>query len=354
VTGTITPPRRPAPRSHDGTEDREDPRIARRREDVESAARRRRRIVLAALGALVLLSVAAVAALRSPLLDVDRVQVAGSTTVDAAAVRDASGIDVGDALVDVDLGAARRAVMAVPGVASARVERDWPGTVRISVTDEVGLAVLVIGEERTVIGRGGRVLGPAADDQSGTEGSTPDQSGTEGSTADPDGLPQVVVEDGAVTGPLEPGAQVPAALDGLVVVVEQLPEQVRFRLGSIELSRKGSLTFVLADDAGRVAFGRPEQVPAKLLAAASMLAGARLDCLDVLDVREPGRPTISRRAGCDAGAPTVGASTTVPTTTTPQAGTARKGATTGSTGSGGTAGTASKGATTTTATGGPG
>ncbi|UDY35979.1 cell division protein FtsQ/DivIB [Dermatobacter hominis] len=353
MTGTITPPRRPPARAAEQGTGREDPRMARRREDVQAAARRRRRIVAAVVAALVALSAAAVGVLRSPLLDVDRVSVAGSTSVDADAVRRASGIDRGDALVDVDLGAARRAVMALPGVASARVARDWPGTVRISVTDEVALAVLVVDDRRTVIGRGGRVLGPAAGDDGDGGGATGAADGAAGEPVEGAGLPQVAVEDTSIGARLATGDQVPEELDGLVVVLEQLPEQVRFRLGTVELARDGAVTFVLADDAGRVILGRPEEVPAKLLTAASLLAGARLDCLDVLDVREPGRPTISRRAGCDPGAPTVGASTTVPTTTTPK-GTGGAGTKKGTAGNGTTGGAATKGATTTTAAGGTG
>ena len=328
MTGTIAPPRKPAKR-RDDDHGREDPRIAERRAGVRSAARRRRRIVLAVVGALVLLSAAVVGLLRSPLLDVDRIQVAGSNQVDRAEVVRASGVGVGDPLVDVDLAAARRAVMALPGVASARVERDWPGTIRISVTDEVALAVVVADERRTVVARGGRVLGPAAGEDV-----------EDGVAAD--GLPEVRVEDPSLVAGLEPGASVPEPLAATLVVVEQLPRQLSSRLGAVEVSDGGSLRFVLADEAGVVEFGRPEEVPAKLLSAASVLAGARLECLDVLDVREPGRPTISRRDGCDVGPPTVGASTTVPTTTTPSKRTA------------GTSGTATKGATTTTASGGAG
>lgn len=310
MTRTIQPPR-PKPVGA------EDPRIARRRQEVADAGRRRRRIVLIALATVVGVVAAAFGLLRSPLLDVDRVLVAGSNSIDRDTVVGASGIGRGDALVDVDVAAARAAVMEVPGVASARVELDWPGTVRISVTDEAPLAVIGVGDRRVVVARGGRVI------EASPEGDQP-------------ALPLVTPDDAGLLDGLAPGDQVPDALAPVVVVLEQVTEPLRSRLGGVDVGHDGTLTLLLApgdgddDGGGTVAFGRPEDVPAKLLAVASMLAAANVECLDVLDVSEPLRPTISRRDGCDPGPPTVGTTTTVPATTTPK----RTGTTT-STGGGG-------------------
>ncbi len=305
MTSTLTPPRRRPTAGDDPSA--EDPRIARRRQQVEAERGRRRRWILIAVAVVAGLLAAGFGLLRSPLLDVDRIVVAGSNAVDRDEVTDASGIGRGDAMVDVDLAAARDAVMALPGVASATVEREWPGTVRISVTDERALAVVGNEQRRILVGRGGRVLGeaPASDDPAVA------------------GLPLVTPEDPALVDSVEPGADAPDAVVAATVVLEQMTEPLRSALGGVDLAEDGSLTLLLRDDpavegtGGRVEFGAPEEVPAKLLATSSMLAGARMDCLDVLDVREPSRPTISRVPGCDAGEPTVGA-TTVPTTTTPK------------------------------------
>lgn len=306
MTSTLTPQRgRRRPEGDEPTT--EDPRIARRRQQVEAERGRRRRGILIAVAVVAGLLAAVVAVLRSPVLDVDRVVVAGSNSIDDDDVVRASGIGRGDAMVDVDLAAARDAVMALPDVASARVEREWPGTVRISVTDERPIAVVGTDERRVLVGRGGRVLGeaPALDDPSVA------------------GLPLVTPADSALVDAVEPGAEAPAAVVATVVVLEQMIDPLRGALGGIDLAEDGSLTLLLRDDpavegtGGRIELGVPEEVPAKLLAAASMLAGARMDCLDVLDVREPSRPTISRVPDCDAGEPTVGA-TTVPTTTAPK------------------------------------
>jgi len=279
--------------------------MARRRLDVQAALRTRRRLVLLVAVGVVGLVVAVVAVLRSPLLDVDTVLVAGSTTVDRAEVARASGVRRGDAMVDVDPVSARAAVMALPGVASARVERDWPGRVRISITDEVPILVVESAGSAWVVGRGGRVLESVGVDPS-TGQPPPAESPTD---QDRSSLLKVSVDPSVLTDgadPLRPGQQVPRSFAGTVLVAEQMSTTLREKLAGVEVAGDGSLTLVLHDDAGRVAFGRPEAVPAKLMAIDSVLAGVDLTCMDVLDVSEPSRPTVSRRDGCRVNPPTVG------------------------------------------------
>ncbi|HMR94994.1 MAG TPA: FtsQ-type POTRA domain-containing protein [Microthrixaceae bacterium] len=324
MTDTLSPPRRASRarsdrtrlRSGDATprvvdaEPGEDPRIRDRRRSVQADRRRRRRAVLFVALAVVVLVASAVALSRSAWFDVDRIVVDGPDGLDRDELRQASGIDRGDAMVDVDLSAARRSIMALPSVASARVEREWPGTIRVVVRAEIPLAVLAGEDRRVLVGRGGRVLAElGAEDRA------------------PDGLPTVSVEDPSALSALEVGATLPEPLSPVVVVLEQLPEPLRSRSSAVTLDAAGNLSMALrADPAvdgsdGTVELGRADELPSKLLAAASIVAGARMECLDVLDVREPSRPTISRDRGCDPGPPTVGA-TTVPARTEPD-GTAR-------------------------------
>jgi len=325
VTDTLT---RPGP-TRAGTSE-EDPRIARRRKDVVAERRHRRRVVAAWIGAAVALLAALFGLTRSPLLDVDRVVVSGGDHVENDQVVRASGIRTGDALVGVDVAAARTAVMALPGVASARVEREWPDAVRIVVTDEVPVAVLVASGQSVVVARGGRIIGAAP--------SSKDPSQLTGAS--------VLAADGVAVATLKAGDQVPDLFAPAVVALEQMSGPLRAATSSVEVAADGSLTLTLRDDSslgvagGHIELGSPDGLPAKLLSASSMVAAARMACLDVLDVREPSRPTITRSAGCDSGQPTVGAptvpgaaGTTKPTTTVPrstttvpagQAGTAQK------------------------------
>lgn len=328
MTDTLTPPRRSTPdrsdrgalRPSDGTSRRagtgpdEDPRIRDRRRAVQAEGRRRRRTLVIVAAVLVVLVSAAVAISRSAWFDVDRVVVVGPDAIDHEEVRRASGIDRGDAMVDVDPARARRSVMALPSVSSARVEREWPGTVRVVVRAETPLAVFAGEDRRVVVGRGGRVLSEVGADDPAVEA-----------------LPTVTVADPSAVPALEVGSALPESLSPVAVMLEQMPEPLRSRIGGVTVADDGGLSISLRGDpavegsAGTVQLGPPDELPSKLLAAASMVAGARLDCLDVLDVREPTRPTISRDRGCDPGPPTVG-DTTAPTTTAP----ARSGRTTSS------------------------
>ena len=302
MTDTLT---RPSPNRSDGAG--EDPRIARRRKGVEADRRHRRRVVALAVAGVVALLAGLFGLTRSPLLDVDSIVVSGADHTDHDQVVQASGIRTGDPLIGVDLAAARTAVMALPGVASARVTREWPASVRIVVTDEVPVMVLAVAEQRVVVARGGRIIGVAPDAE------------------DPlvSALGSIVAADGLNIGMLKVGAQVPDVFAPAVVALEQMTEPLTSAVASIGVAADGSLTLTLRDDStlglagGHVEMGSPDSLPAKLIAAASMVATARMACLDVLDVREPSRPTITRVSGCDAGQPTVGA-TTVPTTTAPK------------------------------------
>lgn len=236
---------------------------------------------------------------RSPALDVDRIVVGGADRVGRDTVIEASGVSTGGALVDLDLALIRERLMATPGIASARVEITWPDTVRIAVTEEQDFVVVATPAGSVVVARGGRVLA--------TADTTGDTTGG--------GLPVLTVEGGPAVD-LRPGSAVPPAVRDALVVLEQVPASIAEELTRATMTADGSLTFAL-DDGGSVHFGPPEEVPAKLLATATALGG-RIDraCLDVLDVLEPTRPTISRRNGCVVAPPTVGA----PTTTTPRGG----------------------------------
>ena len=272
----------------------EDPRLASRRAQVQEAVRSRRRRIALAVIAVIAVVAGCILITRSPLLDVDRVAVTGASNVPARRIVAASGLAPGDVLVDLDAAGARRRVMAVPGIASARVTVEWPDTVRIRVTEDRRLVRVMVGESAVEIARGGRVLGPV----------TP---------ADGEDLPALPVlrADSVVLDSLRPGRPVPSELSDAMVVFEQMPTSVAPRLAAATLAADGSLEFALPDDGGTVRFGTPDEIPAKLLAAATMLGGGVVtDCLDVLDIREPTRPTMSRKQGCQLAPPTVGATTT--------------------------------------------
>ena len=112
-----------------------EPRLQERRQAVRDEARIRRRRGLAVVAVVAGVVGALVAAVFSPLLDVDEVRVAGADRLDAAELVAASGIEVGDRMISLELDQARDALRGLPGVRSARVEREWPSVVRTTITE---------------------------------------------------------------------------------------------------------------------------------------------------------------------------------------------------------------------------
>jgi cell division protein FtsQ len=110
-----------------------DERFLDRREAVARRRRDRIRRVFLLVALVAVLAGAAVIAVRSPLLDVDRVDVRGVGDARARAVVGASGLEHGDPMLWVDEHAVEQRIEALPWVARARVVRDWPGNVRIAV-----------------------------------------------------------------------------------------------------------------------------------------------------------------------------------------------------------------------------
>lgn len=254
-----------------------DPRLAQRRQEVAASSgrgRRRRALVLAGV---VLAAVAAmVSVLFTPLLDVDHVRVEGAGTLQVTDALQASGVELGARMVEVDLAEVRDALLDVPGVRSATVERQWPSTIRIRLTEEVPLAVVRLGDQQTVVSSIGRVLDDVA----------------------PDGLVPVEVEQlELVDGEREGERHVPEEVLAAAQTVHRLAPAAREQVASAQLSAEGSLSLVLTDGA-TIRFGSTEDLPEKLTAAEGVLGQVQPACREVIDVQEPSRVTVSRRSGC--------------------------------------------------------
>ena len=103
----------------------------------ERTERRLRRIRWRRIGivlAVVAAVVGAVAIYWSPLLRVQEVQIVGASKVDAAQVAQLAGL-AGDSMFNLSLERAQARIEALPLVRSASLERRWPQTVRIQVTE---------------------------------------------------------------------------------------------------------------------------------------------------------------------------------------------------------------------------
>jgi cell division protein FtsQ len=261
-----------------------EPRIVERRQTVERMARRRRHRVFAVFGLVLALVAAGIGATMSPLLDIDRITVVGEQRLSADELIEASGLQRGERLVDVDVNAARRSLMALPLVASARVVRDWPDAVRITLTEEQPSLTVQAADRTVLVSRTGRVLETLSEPAPGHPVlvlDVPlDLTGTRSATG-----------DGVV------GAVISEPLRHATAVFERISDDLRGELALARLSDAGTLSFELSDGAV-VEFGPPEDVAAKLLAVQAVLSQVQRTCMATLDVREPSRPAVSRQDGC--------------------------------------------------------
>lgn len=267
-----------------------DPRLRARRIEVRrTEGRRRLRRLLIALGVTVI-CLGAWGLTRSPLLDVDHVEVSGLSQLTVDEVVAAAGITTGDALLDVDLGGATDAVAELPWVESVEVHRRWGGTVEINVTERTPVTV-VVGPESSawLVDAGGWVIAPTA----------------------PTDRPELTRVE--ATAPVEPGtALTDAELLG-VQVAGSLTVGLVAEVAAVEVASDGDVWLRLMPDAGgvdpaalpevapgRVQLGDARELADQLVAAETVLSRVDLTCVAVVDVRVASSPVVSRHPECGA------------------------------------------------------
>jgi cell division protein FtsQ len=237
-------------------------------------------------GAAVAAVVAAIAVVRSPLLDVDRIVVTGAARTGPDAVVAASGVDRGDRMVGVPLGRVAERVRRLPWVATATVRRSWPSTVRIEVRERVAVAA-------APAQGGGWILLDADRWEAGTAAEVPAH------------LARLEVPPV----PRELGRRGPAGLDPLVAVAASVPAAVGDRLVSLQPGPQAPAvagggggaaevdgTVRLPDGSTvTVRFGPPDQLARKWLALVTLLDQVDLGQVATIDLRVPGAPATTLR-----------------------------------------------------------
>lgn len=214
-----------------------DPRIERRRRTVrENTLHGRLRTILwvCVLGAVI---GAVVWILQSPLLDVQTIAVYGVSRSSVAETLENAGIEVGTPMVRVNAGELETSLEEDPWVAAARVERTFPHTVEVDISERMVAAGLTYHGGWTLLSTDGIVLG-ATD-------SLPDGSARlvmENVDPGPPGEPP---QDQMVAGGLEFATALQPDLRGNVSIVIQNGElwasvgAVSVRLGSpLEMTAK--------------------------------------------------------------------------------------------------------------------
>ena len=247
----------------------------------------RHRLRWTLVGLLVLLVGAVGVVAFTPLVAVRTVDVQGDVDVPRDRLLDAAGVHVGDPVARIDLRSARAGLRALPQVASAKVVRNWDGTVRITLTPERPLVGVVGPDAAAEVSSNGRVLRVVKD-----------------AAALPSILPRVTVER---LPRLRAGQTVGSPVDDVLEVYAEATGALLAELFDGKVDASGALTFT-SPHGGTILFGPVESVPSKLLAVETILGGRVVrNCLATLDVRDPERPTVSRQAGCAVSGPTTGA-----------------------------------------------
>jgi UDP-N-acetylmuramate dehydrogenase len=272
-----------------------DPRFEARRAAVQRDARRHRRHQALAALALIAAVVGMYGLLRSPTLDVDRIQVLGGQTSGMDAIQRALGISVGDQMVDLDLGAAEHRLEQLPWVRTARVVRSWPATLRVIVVERHPEARIADPDGRWWLADGtGRLLDVVSDPP-----------------------PDLLQVDGYVIGGQRGMQLSQRATEGLALAA-QLPLDVARRTASLRFPDPDGIDLVV-DPEDPPSQQRPDPPPSgpdlpapyavvhlgstsaadeKLLAASTVLDQVDPTCLAEIDVRVPAKPVVTRRSGC--------------------------------------------------------
>lgn len=246
-----------------------DPRIRRRRIEVRRHEGRRRLRVLVLVMVVVLLTVSGWMALRSPVLDIDAVEVEGAARTPAELVRRTAGVPDGAPMIDIDEARAARLLEALPWVEEATVERRWPGTVQIEITERKAQAV--VGREAggwELLDRRGRVLEVVPDRPAGL-------------------LPIVGIGPSGGPGSVAPGS------DGALAVVAAVSPSLASRVEAVAVIEGGDIELRLKPQ-GTVRFGPPSDIEPKLRTIETVLARVDLQRLEQLDVRLPASPVLTR------------------------------------------------------------
>lgn len=257
-----------------------DPRLRARRGAVRRAeGRRRLRFILVGLAILGLIFFGW-AALRSPLLDLDHVEITGLGPVRLAEAEQAIALEKGTPLNDIETGVIKADLEALPWVLHADVERSWPGTVQIEVVERIAVAQLTID--------GGRV---AVVDATGTVMA---EGGSEYEQ-----LPRISVEPGVALGEVEP-----QSLPGLALIAT-LPDDLLVWIEAVTYSpgasvrARGVVGLDLVGEA-EAHLGEATLLNDKVQALRAVLNGVDLSCIRVIDVAVPDFPTIQRDPVCSA------------------------------------------------------
>ena len=186
----------------------------------ERSHRRRRTLRRIGQGLLLLIPVLAAAwvVLVSSWLALDRVEVSGTSRLEPRQVVAAAQIPIGTPLARIDTDAIEGRIARLAPVADVEVRRDWPGTLRVTVTERTAAAAIAVKDGVHLVDATGVTFATETDLPAG-----------------------LVTLDVADPGPSDPATR--AAL----AVYTALPEELRRQVGSVQAPSPQAVSLLLAD-----------------------------------------------------------------------------------------------------------
>lgn len=152
-----------------------DPRLARRRREVQEASARRRLRWTISLLAVALLTGLVIAVFQSSWLAVESITIEGANRADVNTILTTAGVEQGVAMVTVRAGEVEDALRQDPWVAEAQVRVVWPRSIEVYVVEHIPIARvkngdtwLVASPQGAVLARGQRLVEPYVEIEAGT------------------------------------------------------------------------------------------------------------------------------------------------------------------------------------------
>lgn len=214
-------------------------------------SRRRRIVWLSSIGALVLLVGGSVAAAYSPLFAVEKITVAGATTLDPAAIEAALAEQVGTPLALVDTSEVKAALLAFPLIETYSLEARPPHDLTVRIVERTPIGVLRSSAGYTLVDAAGVALA---------------------TTEDPPAGQPVVEVDGGVDS---------AAFRSAGLVVRSLPADIRAALTGVRATTADDVTLTLSSGL-TVVWGSSDESGLKALAlSAALVANPGASSIDV-------------------------------------------------------------------------
>ncbi len=257
-----------------------DPRLRRRRIDVRRAAGRKRLLVVLAIGSVFAIALAALAVLASPLFSVSEIEVSGNVYTSEAELAPIIADARDHAILTLDTDEIARRLEELPWVRRARVQADFPSTLKIELAERRPVAAYQGTDAQwRVVDRDGRVIAIIAD------GAQP-----------ADYLPIEPVGPEVAPGTL---AGDPYRIAG--ELAQSLPTELRNVTAAITLGDLGTIGLRLTSGTV-VDFGQPSDLRTKLSVLITLLREddpTELAALNLADPFNPGRTRASDSPNSD-------------------------------------------------------